>query len=392
MPSRSSSKWSLVRPLVVGLAGGWLAAVQASADPCPAQCPSGKIPLGIAAPTSGQAQAVAFGRQIIKAVEVSVRELNAAGGLMGIPVQLTVADDRCEPGAAVSAANRQVGQEKLSFVIGPACPPAAMATAPIYSKAGVVQFLPTVPVTALGTMQPSPSNAYSVMATDEQEAQALGDYLAREQTGKKLTVVYSDAFYKRDIVQTMKDALPPDARTSARFEPLLDSTGVYERLADKLKRESPDIIYLALDHGPLVEFVGKLRQRSVKALLIGGQQILSYSFWLQARAVAEGIQAIVPAASPATPDFSRTIDLLKQSDVIPDLVAFNSYATVQIWAEAVRRAGGGDPQAVIAALLAGPFQTAIGPVAFDAQGKRRDIRMTVLTWQDGRPKPVQPPR
>lgn len=390
MPSRS--KWSLVYLLIVGLAGGCLAAVQAYADPCPAQCPSGKIPLGIAAPASGQVQAIAFGRQIIKATEVSVRELNAAGGVMGIPVQLTVADDRCEPGTAITAANRQVEQEKLSFVIGPACPPAAMATATIYGKAGVVQFLPTVPVTALGTTRPSPSNAYSVMATDEQEAQALGDFFGREKSGKKLAVVYSDAFYKRGIVQTIKDALPPDARTSAQFEPLLDSTGVYERLADKLKREPPDVIYLALDHGPLVEFVGKLRQRGIKSLLIGGQQILSYSFWQEARAVADGILAIVPAAMPATPELSRTIDLLKQADVIPDLVAFNSYAIVQIWAEAVKRAGGGDPRSVIAALQSGPFQTAIGPVAFDAQGKRRDIRSTVLTWHDGRPRPVPAPR
>ena len=237
MSSRSGSKWSVVRSLIVGLTGGWLAAVQAGADPCPAPCPSGKIPLGIAAPVSGQAQAQAFGRQITKAAEVSVRELNAAGGVMGLPVDLVVADDRCEPGAAISAANRQVEHEKLGFVIGPACPPAAMATAPIYARAGVVQSLPTMPVTALGTMRPSPSNAYSVMATDEQEAQALGDYLAREQAGKTLAVVYSDAFYKRGIVQTMKDALPPDTRASARFEPLLDSTGIYERLADKLKRE-----------------------------------------------------------------------------------------------------------------------------------------------------------
>jgi len=63
--------------------------------------------------------------------------------------------------------------------------------------------------------------------------------------------------------------------------------------------------------------VGKLRQRGVKALLIGGQQILSYSFWLEARAVAEGIHAIVPAALPATPGFSRTIELLKRLDIIP---------------------------------------------------------------------------
>ena len=81
-----------------GLLGAFLGIAQSGAEPCPTQCASGKIPLGIAAPTSGQAVASAFGTQSVKPVEIGVRELNAAGGLMGIPVELAVADDQCEPG------------------------------------------------------------------------------------------------------------------------------------------------------------------------------------------------------------------------------------------------------------------------------------------------------
>ena len=69
--------------------------------------------------------------------------------IMGMPVELAIADDRCEPGPAINVANRQVEQrqverDKINFVIGPICPAAAMAAAPIYSKAGVIQFLPTM--------------------------------------------------------------------------------------------------------------------------------------------------------------------------------------------------------------------------------------------------------
>ena len=187
----------------------------------------------------------------------------------------------------------------------------------------------------------------------------------------------------------MKDALPDEMKASARFEPLLDITGIYDRLADQLQRDPPDVIYMALDNAPLVELVEKLRKRAVKALLIGGQHMLSYNFWLEARDVAEGIHIIAPIGSPTTPELPRTIDLLRQAGVIPDLVALNSYATVQIWAEAVRRAGGGDPRKVIEALRSGEFQTAVGPVAFDQQGNRRDMRYSVLTWQDGQPRLVE---
>ena len=393
MPNMSAFSRRLVAiGVAAGLLGAFLGVAQSGAEPCPTQCASGKIPLGIAAPTSGQAEATTFGTQTVKPVEIGVRELNAAGGLMGTPVALAVADDRCEPGHAIDVANRQVELNKINFVIGPICPAAAMAAAPIYAKAGVIEFLPTMTVTMAGLTGPNPDNIFSMVASEEQEARALGAYLAREQKGKKLTVVYTDAFYRRGIVERVKDALPAEMKTSARFEPLLDISGIYDRLADQLQRDPPDVIYMALDHAPLVELIGKLRKRAMKSLLIGGQYMLSYNFWLGARNVAEGIHIIAPIGSPTTPELPKTIDLLRAAGVIPDLVALNSFATVQVWAEAVRRAGGGDARKVIEALRSGEFQTAVGTVAFDQQGNRRDISYSVLTWQDGLPRRVEPRR
>ena len=75
--------------------------------------------------------------------------------------------------------------------------------------------------------------------------------------------------------------------------------------------------------------------------------MLSYNFWLEARSVAEGIQIIAPIGTPTIPELPKTINVFRQAGVIPDLVALNSYATFQTWAEAVRRAGGGDTRKVM---------------------------------------------
>jgi branched-chain amino acid transport system substrate-binding protein len=373
---------ALLGDLLLGLAQG-------GAESCSNQCASGKISLAITAPTSGQAVASVFGAQSVKSVEIGIRELNAAGGLMGMPVELAIADDRCDPGLAITVANRQVEQDKINFVIGPICPGAAMAAAPIYAKAGVIQFLPTVTVATVGVLRPTPDNIFSMVATNEQEAQALATYLAKQQKGKKLTLVYTDSFAWREIAQMVRSALPADVRASARFEPLIDITGIYDRLAEQLQRDPPDVIYLALDHAPLVELVRQLRQRAVKAVLIGGQRMLSYNFWLEARSAAEGIHVIAPIGSPTTPELPRTINLFRRAGVIPDLVALNSYATVQTWAEAVRRAGDGDPKKVIEALRSSEFQTVVGSVAFDQHGSRRDMGYSAMAWQDGQPRKVE---
>src|SRR4051794_15701056 len=347
-----------------------LEVASADAEFCPAHCSSGKVPLGISAPTSGPS--ASFGQQAVKAVEIAVRELNAAGGLMGIPVNLIVDDDRCDPGLASTVAKRQIDKEKISAAIGPVCPPAASAAARIYAEAGVLQLLPTVPM--LESMRQSSEKIFRLVVTDEQEAHALGAYLASEQKGKKVTIVYRNAFYRREMIEDIKSALPADMKETAQFKPVLSSSGAYDQLADQLTRDQPDIIYLAIDNDMIVELVGKLRTRGVTGLLIGGQRLLSQAFWSSANKAAEGIYMIVPVDSPTRLEFRKTIDQLAQAKIVPDLVALNSYATVQTWAEAVRRAGSGDPAKVVDALRTGEFQTAVGLVAFDKQGERRSVR------------------
>src|SRR5215203_5757818 len=230
---------------------------------CPINSPSGMVALGVLAPISGPS--AVFGQPAAKAIDIAVRSLNTAGGLLGIRVEQLVGEDRCDAGMATTVAKRHVEQDKVNFVIGPLCPNVAMDAAPIYAKAGVIQFVPTI--TTVDLTQRYPDNMFRIAATDEQVAQALGRYLDREQKGKKLTVVYSDIFYMRPIAEMVRLALPAEFQSSAHFEPLLDVPGVTDRVADKLLRDPPDIIYLALDAGPLLEFVSKLRSRGIKSLL-----------------------------------------------------------------------------------------------------------------------------
>jgi branched-chain amino acid transport system substrate-binding protein len=344
------------------------------------------IPIAVVAPVRGQAAAIAFGAQVLKPVKLGIRELNAGGGLLDRKLDLKLADDECDPALAIRAANSHIDQEKIGAVIGPICPGAAASAAPIYGKAGVPQLLPTVSLAMLGAMRPNTGNIFSMVPTDEEEARALADHLVREHTAKNLTVVYTDAFYRTGLIKALKAALPAEMQKSARFEPLLDISGLYDRLVDSLQRQQPDVIYLALDHGPLVRLLAKLRQRPIKASLVGGHHLLSYNFWLESQGPSEGIHVVAPIGTPTTPEFRVAVDRLAEAGIIPDLVALNSYASVQILAQAIRRIGSADPRRVAEAMREHLFQTAVGPVAFDQQGNRRDPRYSFVTWQSGRPR------
>jgi branched-chain amino acid transport system substrate-binding protein len=351
----------------------------ARADSCPPDCPAGHVRLGIAVPTGGPAAAI--GISPLKAAEIAIQDLNASGGLLGVPVKSVVGDDRCDAGMAATVAKRHIEQDKIDFLIGPLCPAVALDAAPIYAKAGVIQFVPAVTVVEL-TLR-NPNNIFRVAANDEQEARALSDWLSRDQKGKKVAVVYDDVFYRRAMAEQIKSALAADTKALTRFEPLPQVPGAIERLAAKLQREPADIIYLALGGAQVVEFVAELRANGVRSMLVGGQQLLSQGFWRATSRTTEGIHVLAPIASLSSPEFRDAIDRLKLAGIVPDLVALYSYVAVQVWAEAVRRAGDGDPKKVVAVLRSSQFTTPVGRIAFDQKGDRRDIQYSLLTWQGG---------
>jgi branched-chain amino acid transport system substrate-binding protein len=374
----------LVTAAILGLTASEFARAQS----CPPECPSGKIALGIILPTSGPP--AAFGRQALKPAEIAVNAINASGGVMGIPIALSVADDKCDAGIAIEAAKRQIAGEKISAIIGPICPAAADMAAPIYSEAGIIELLPSVSTKGFGRQKLD--KLFRLIATDEQEAQALSDYIGRARSDTKLTVIYTDAFYRRPTMEVVRTTLPAGIKAHVQFEPIMDTGGAYDRLIDRLKRNPPDAIYLALDNAMLPEFFAKLRTRGPQSHLIGGQRLYSRSFLAQVGEVAKDIDVLAPVASLSDPELLKIVRLLSDAGTMPDLVSLNTYAAVQTWAMAVRRAGTGETEAVLSKLRSDEFQTIVGSVAFEPNGGRRGVQFSVLTWQNGWLKPSEATR
>ena len=61
-----------------------------------------------------------FGEQMERGAALAVADINAVGGVLGQQVQLTTADDFCDPEQAVAAAQKLVS-EGVIFVVGHYC-------------------------------------------------------------------------------------------------------------------------------------------------------------------------------------------------------------------------------------------------------------------------------
>ena len=110
--------------------------------------------ISYAGPASGEPFYVAFaypmtgdlaqyGKQAYDGVMIKLDEVNANGGVNGRPIVMDVFDDKGDAGEAVKLAQMISDNKKYIAVFGSYNSPCSLASAPIYAKNKLVQFVPT---------------------------------------------------------------------------------------------------------------------------------------------------------------------------------------------------------------------------------------------------------
>ena len=89
--------------------------------------------VGPLSPPGGYAE----GTNMKNAAEIAAEEINAQGGILGRPVEITYADTRGMPAEGRTAAERLVQQNKVVAVFGEFHSPVALAGMEVYHKYGI---------------------------------------------------------------------------------------------------------------------------------------------------------------------------------------------------------------------------------------------------------------
>jgi len=96
------------------------------------------VKIGVLLTLSGSAGAVGEKQRI--GIELAVADINAAGGILGRPVEIVVRDDAGDPTKARTAAEELVAKENVAFIIGPTLSSPAMAVNPYLTEQKVISL------------------------------------------------------------------------------------------------------------------------------------------------------------------------------------------------------------------------------------------------------------
>jgi len=355
-----------------------------------------EIKIGLAVPLTGPL--ASEGRNLKKAAEIAVQDINSSGGVLGKNLRLVVEDDSCDPQKAVQVAHQLV-RDKVVFVVGHLCSGASIAASSVYLKNRVIQMSPASEAPMF--TEKDYKNVFRMSPRSDQEGMFAGEYMGRIDKRYPIGIYYEDTIYGKDVAEKVKDTAAKYKANIQLFKNFPRSFKDTTYLTLKMKSANIKVLYLvgASDIDKL-NLIRQVRQDKLNTLVIINR-VNDKHIFQELRFPSEDGKILMTAL----PDFTdnktaiSVVDKLASNQFKANNLSLFTYSSIQIFAAAAKNAGKIDYNSIIEQLKAKhPFNTIVGDIRFDSKGDAEGLNFIFYELKDGqfvamntRPPPPPPP-
>jgi len=328
--------------------------------------------LGVAAPLSGPS--AVLGAQVRAGAQAAADDGS---------VTLEIADDACTADGGAKAA-RQFAEAKVQAVVGFLCGEAIEAAMPILKDAGI-------PVIAVGVRTDSLTDSrektgwpvFRLAPRADSEHEAAGRLLTKLWREKLFAIVDDGTIYGRELAESFRTAAQQDGLKPVfndTFRPQLDNQVA---LIGRLRKAEATHVFVGGDRDDIAIMARDARKMGLNMTFAGGETL---------RAAPGPVPLAAGTLMIALPEWQdianpASVEKFKANGVIPEGYVLPAYAAVEVVRAAAADAGtSGDLKK---ALTEHDFQTAIGPVRFDAKGDLSENPYRVFRYDGARFVPVE---
>ncbi|WP_407050535.1 branched-chain amino acid ABC transporter substrate-binding protein [Methyloraptor flagellatus] len=351
----------------VVLAAGLAFAGQAHAD----------IKLGVAGPITGPN--AAFGAQLKNGTEQAVEDINAAGGILGQKIVLSIGDDVSDPKQGVSVANKFVG-DGVKLVVGHFNSGVTNPASDVYAENGLLMITPSATnpkITEKGLW-----NVFRTCGRDDQQGKLWSDYAVKNFKGKKIAVVHDKTTYGQGLADAAKGFMNKEGIKEVLYEGVNTGEKDYSALVSKIKASGADVLMWGGLHTEGGLIVRQMRDQGLKTVMLSGDGITDDEF---ATIGGDGVIGTLmsfgpdPRTNPAAKD---VVEKFRAKKFEPQAYTLYSYAAVQIMKQAAEEAKSLDTKKMAEVIHSGKvFKTVLGDLSYDKKGDRKDVDYVMYTWK-----------
>ena len=313
-----------------------------------------------------------FGRSADQGMRMALEKINAAGGVLGRPIELVTEDDRSVTEEARTAAQKLIQRDQVVALLGEVASSRSLAAAPEAQRAHVPMISPgsTNPkVTEVGDY------VFRACFIDPFQGAVMARFAIEDLHAKRVAILFDfkqdysvglAEFFRETATKLGAEIVADERYTSGDIE--------FRAQLTTIRAAKPDAIFVpgyytelgliakqARELGLDVPLLGGDGWDSEKTIEIGGEAVEGYYFSTHYAADSDSprVQAFVSAFQ-------------KKYGATPDAMAALGYDTALILADALARAGSTDgaPLRDAVAATAG-FEGVTGKISMDPQRNAR---------------------
>lgn len=349
----------------------------------PQKIASADIRIGFANPLSGPYARTGERNRI--AVDLAVRDINENGGVLGQTVTVVAVDDACGLEQSVAAA-RELVEADVHVVIGHMCSHSSLLAAGLYETAGILMITPDSTHPRL--TEEGRRNVFRLIGRDDQQGRLAGRFLAERWTGEPIAIVHDGSTYGEGLAAAARKNLRDWGEVETIYDFYKPGQEDFTDLVTRLRRAGIKVLYVG-GYGPDAGLIDRTaRQSGLDLQIVGGDGLGMDEFWGVAHEAGEGVIFSGRPTDFARADTTKVLAKFRSRGLGQRTGGLGAYAAVQVWAQAVERAGELDFQAVAKALRLASFDTVLGRVAFDRKGDLKGAGWQWMVWVDGVPVPL----
>lgn len=195
--------------------------------------------IGAILPMSGNAAPTGVASEV--GARMAVKELNAAGGIMGRQIQLIVGDDQFDPTQSVTLAKKFASNDRVQAVVGPQGGALVIAVAPVMADADIAYF--SAGTTGLMTPQAAPTG-FSISIIPEAQAVSVIDWAIDVRKAKSIGYFGDNGLNSKTMAERFKAyAAERKLPITAMEQYELGATEMTSQILN-LRRTNPDVLLI----------------------------------------------------------------------------------------------------------------------------------------------------
>ncbi|HEV8259857.1 MAG TPA: ABC transporter substrate-binding protein [Burkholderiales bacterium] len=309
---------------------------------------AGTIKIGLVAEITGQAAEA--GMYTVNGAKLAIEDINKAGGVLGVPVELHVEDSQGSNPGAVLAFTKLFSRKDIPAIVGPIRSTQIQAASPSIARAGI-------PVMIGGT-DPSLTRVnnrwvFRCRPNDLYSSRVIADFGVNDLKLKKWAIVHSTDAFGNGGMNALTAELKKFGIEPVLVQGFTNNTVDFTPIVLSLKRTSPETlatyIPFSTDQGI---FAKQLQQLGVQVRWVGSPTTVSETAMKLAGSALHGSYAVTDFHAGANDEaraYSRAYRERYKIDA--DNYSAWTYDALHLLALAINNAGNTDPEAVRKAIV-----------------------------------------